>query len=98
MSFPVCMTDPYPESIVGRWMGERDMSYPNESPGDQHIELDRALSRAVDAARRGDLETLEVELRSLPFAVAQLSTKLRAIARAVQAHPSFTARQATEAG
>jgi hypothetical protein len=58
------------------------------------MDLGDSLGKAVLAARRGDLDGLEVELarlRSLPAdSIGGVGTRLRAIARAVQAHPSFS--------
>ncbi len=58
------------------------------------MDLSDSLGKAFQAARRGDLDGLEVELarlRSLPTeSVGSIGTRLRAIARAVRAHPSFS--------
>jgi hypothetical protein len=58
------------------------------------MDLGDSLGKAVLAARRGDLDGLEVELarlRSLPAdSIGSVGTRLRAIARAVRAHPSFS--------
>jgi hypothetical protein len=57
------------------------------------MDLGDSLGRAVDAARNGDLDALEVELarlRRLPTeSIGTIGTRLRAMARAVRAHPSF---------
>jgi hypothetical protein len=64
------------------------------------MDLADQLSKAVLAARRGDLESLEIELariRSLGESVVGLGARLRAMARSARAHPSFNARPKAEA-
>jgi hypothetical protein len=57
------------------------------------MDLGDLLESAVRAARRGDLDALEVELarlRTTPLeTVGSMSLRLRAMARSVRAHPSF---------
>jgi hypothetical protein len=58
------------------------------------MDLGDSLAKALLAARRGDLEGLEVELarlRSLPTeSVGSIGTRLRTMAGSVRAHPSFS--------
>jgi hypothetical protein len=58
------------------------------------MDLGDALDKALQAARRGDLDGLEVELaclRSLPTeSLGGIGTRLRALARSVRCHPSFS--------
>ena len=65
------------------------------------MDLGDVVGRALQAARRGDLDGLEVELarlRSLPAeSVGSVGTKLRGMARAVRAHPSFNSSAHAEA-
>jgi hypothetical protein len=57
------------------------------------VDLGEFVGRAVSAAKLGDLDLLEVELRRLRELdlqnVASFSTGLRALARSVRAHPSY---------
>jgi hypothetical protein len=72
------------------------------STDDRMIDLNASLSRAVTAARRGDVDGLEFELtrlrRSRAAAVGMIGTQLRGIARAARAHPSFRSAPAAQAG
>ena len=65
------------------------------------MDLGDVVGKALQAARRGDLDGLEVELaqlRSLPAeSVGTIGTRLRAMARAVRAHPSFSSGAHAEA-
>ena len=58
------------------------------------VDLGDSLGKALQAARHGDLDGLEVELarlRALPTeSVGSIGTRLRAMARSVRAHPSFS--------
>ena len=66
------------------------------------MDLSECLRRAVRAARRGDVDSLEVELsnlRTLPAeAVVGLRVQLRGVARSVRAHPSYKSAPAAQAG
>jgi len=59
------------------------------------MDLGKAVQKAVSAARRGDLEGLEIELaqlRAMPAdSVVGLNTRLRAMAASVRSHPSYSA-------
>jgi len=65
------------------------------------MDLGDSLGKAVAAARRGDVDALEVELtrlRSMPAeSIGSIGTRLHAMARAVRAHPSFSANARAEA-
>jgi hypothetical protein len=65
------------------------------------MDLGDSLGRAVQAARCGDLDGLELELarlRAMPTeSVGSIGTRLRAMARSVRAHPSFTGQAHAEA-
>lgn len=65
------------------------------------MDLGDSLGKALQAARHGDLERLEIELahlRRLPTeSVGSIGTRLRAMARAVRAHPSFQSTAHAEA-
>jgi hypothetical protein len=65
------------------------------------MDLGDSLGRAFQAARRGDLETLEIELvrlRSLPEeSIIGIDARLRAIARAARSHPSYNRQPRAEA-
>lgn len=58
------------------------------------MDLGESLGKALEAARRGDLDGLEVELahlRSVPTeSIGNIGARLRAMARTVRAHPSFS--------
>jgi hypothetical protein len=57
------------------------------------MDLGRALGKAFRAARRGDVEGLEIELAHLKALsvenVVGLDSRLRAMARSARAHPSY---------
>lgn len=57
------------------------------------MDLSDSLGRAVQAARRGDVDGLELELarlRALPAeSVVGLDTRLRAMVRSARSHPSY---------
>ena len=57
------------------------------------MDLGDCMGKALNAARSGDLESLEVELtrlRSMPTeSLGSIGTRLRAMARSVRSHPSF---------
>jgi hypothetical protein len=65
------------------------------------MDLGDCMGKALLAACRGDLDGLEVELarlRSLPAeSVGGIGTRLRAIARAVRSHPSFSSEAHAQA-
>jgi hypothetical protein len=65
------------------------------------MDLGESLGKALQAARRGDLDGLEVELsclRALPTeSVGSIGTRLRAMARSVRSHPSFSAEAHAQA-
>ena len=65
------------------------------------MDLGESLGKALQAARRGDLDGLEVELarlRSLPTeSIGTIGTRLRAMARSVRAHPSFSGEARAQA-
>lgn len=65
------------------------------------MDLGDSLGKALQAARHGDLDALEIELallRRLPTeSVGSIAMRLRAIARAVRAHPSFASTAHAEA-
>jgi hypothetical protein len=58
------------------------------------MDLNEAVGKALEAARRGDLAALEgqlVQLRALPDAsVNGIGARFRALAQAVRSHPSFS--------
>lgn len=58
-------------------------------------DLGESLGRAVSAARRGDVDSLERELSRLrrlsSVSAGTISTTLRRIAMSVRAHPCFRA-------
>jgi hypothetical protein len=58
------------------------------------MDLSGSLEKALHAARHGDLDGLELELvrlRAMPTeSVGSIGTRLRAMARSVRAHPSFS--------
>jgi hypothetical protein len=59
------------------------------------MDLGKAVEKAVSAARRGDLEALEIalaQLRTMPAeSVVGLNTRLRAMVASVRSHPSYRA-------
>jgi hypothetical protein len=65
------------------------------------MDLGDSLGKALQAARRGDLDGLEIELtrlRAMPAeSVGSIGTKLRAMACAVRAHPSFSSQPHAQA-
>jgi hypothetical protein len=65
------------------------------------MDLGDSLGKALQAARRGDLDGLEVELarlRSVPTdSIGSIGTRLRGMARAVRAHPSFSGETRAQA-
>lgn len=66
------------------------------------MDLSASISDAVEAARRGDVDTLERELARLRAlnadSVGGFGTRLRAMARAVQQHPSYKVPPAAQTG
>lgn len=66
--------------------------------GEGTMDLSGSIGQAVEAARRGDVRALEAELARLNTlsseSVGGLGVRLRAMARCVQDHPSFS-REAT---
>lgn len=70
--------------------------------GEDRMDLSASMGRAVDAARRGDLDGLEAELAKLhrlnSDSVGEMGTRLRSMARSVQAHPSFKQTPAARTG
>ncbi len=66
------------------------------------IDLGASLGRALSAARRGDVDGLEFELsrlrRSRAAGVGMIGTRLRGIASAARAHPSFREGPVAQAG
>ena len=66
------------------------------------MDLSECMKRAVRAARRGDLDSLEVELsnlRALPAeTVVGLRAQLRGVAQSVRSHPSFKPVTVAQAG
>lgn len=70
--------------------------------GEETMDLSASMGRAVEAARRGDLDGLESELATLrrlnSDSVGEMGTRLRAMARSVQAHPSFKQTPAARTG
>jgi hypothetical protein len=67
-----------------------------------HMEQHEAVGRALQAARRGDLDAIEIELTYMtglpPEAIVGLRVKLRGLARSVRSHPSYRAEPAQQAG
>jgi hypothetical protein len=72
------------------------------SEGDGAMDLGATLRDAVQAAQRGDVDALELELALLrhldSHKVGEIGTRLRTMARCVQAHPAFKARPAAQTG
>lgn len=70
--------------------------------GEETMDLSASISDAVQAARRGDVDALELELARLHTLNGDggggLGTRLRAMARSVQAHPSYRASPAAQTG
>lgn len=66
------------------------------------MDLSASIGQAVEAARRGDLDGLETVLARLrrldSDGVGEMGTRLRAMARCVQAHPSYTTSRAAQTG
>jgi predicted short-subunit dehydrogenase-like oxidoreductase (DUF2520 family) len=66
------------------------------------MDLSASIGKAVEAARRGDLDGLEAELARLhrlnSDSVGEMGTRLRAMARSVRAHPSYKAFPAARTG
>lgn len=66
------------------------------------MDVNETLGRALNAAKRGDVDAVEVEisrLQQLPAeAVVGLRVKLRGIARSVRSHPSYQAAPERRAG
>lgn len=64
--------------------------------------LRTSLRDAVRAAQRGDIDALELELALVrhidPEKVGEIGTKLRTMARSVQAHPAYKPRPAAQTG
>jgi hypothetical protein len=65
------------------------------------MDLGDVVGRALQAARCGDLDGLEIELarlRALPTeSIGSIGTRLRGMARAVRAHPSYGSEARAEA-
>lgn len=65
------------------------------------MDLSKALARAVQAAKHGDLDGLEVELNRLrtvhPDSAGTIGLRLRTLASCVREHPSYQATQRAEA-
>jgi hypothetical protein len=65
------------------------------------MDLTKALSRAVEAAKTGDLDSLEIELGRLrsvhPDSASTLGLRLRALATCVREHPSYQRDRRAEA-
>jgi hypothetical protein len=70
--------------------------------GEETMDLSASIGDAVQAARRGDVDALERELVRLHSlnadSVGGLGTRLRAMARSAQAHPSYKASPAAQTG
>lgn len=70
--------------------------------GDETVDLSASIGKAVEAARKGDLDSLESELARLhrlnSDSVGEMGTRLRAMARSVQAHPSYKTSPAAQTG
>jgi hypothetical protein len=70
--------------------------------GEDTMDLSASIGQAVEAARRGDTDALETELARLrrlnADSVGEMGTRLRAMARSVQDHPSFKAPPAAQTG
>lgn len=66
------------------------------------MDLSASIGQAVEAARRGDLDGLEAELARLrrlnADSVGEMGTRLRAMARSVQDHPSYRPSPAAKTG
>ena len=66
------------------------------------MELNERLGRALQAAKQGDVDGVDIEisrLHDLPAeAVVGLRVKLRGIARSVRSHPSYQAAEQRQAG
>jgi len=69
---------------------------------EETMDLSASMGHAIEAARRGDLDGLESELARLRHlnaeSVGEMGTRLRAMARCVQAHPSYRAAPAAKTG
>lgn len=65
------------------------------------MDLSIEMGKAIEAARRGDVETLErelVELRRVSTdGIERLAERLRVMARCVHAHPSYSGEGRAEA-
>lgn len=70
--------------------------------GEGTMDLSASIGQAVEAARRGDVGALETELARLNTlssdSVGGLGMRLRAMARSVQDHPSFSRPPAAQTG
>jgi hypothetical protein len=70
--------------------------------GEETMDLSASIGKAVEAARRGDLDSLESELARLrrlnADSVGEMGTRLRAMARSVQCHPSYKPTPAAQTG
>ncbi len=70
--------------------------------GEETMDLSASIGDAVQAARRGDVDALERELARLHTlnadSVGGLGTRLRAMARSVQSHPSYKSAPAAQTG
>ena len=70
--------------------------------GEDTMDLSASIGQAVEAARRGDLDALEAELARLrrlnTDSVGEMGTRLRAMARSVQAHPAYKPSPAAKTG
>jgi hypothetical protein len=70
--------------------------------GEETMDLSASIGHAVEAARRGDLDALESELARLHRlngdGVGEMGTRLRAMARSVQCHPSYKAAPSAKTG
>ena len=89
---------PYPKRC-----GRRQQGTGLAADGEESMDLSASISDAVQAARRGDVDALEQELARLRTTlnadgVGGLGTRLRAMARSVQAHPSYKASPAAQTG
>jgi predicted short-subunit dehydrogenase-like oxidoreductase (DUF2520 family) len=69
---------------------------------EESMDLSASIGQAVEAARRGDIDALEAELAKLrrlnADSVGEMGTRLRAMARSVQDHPSYKASPAARTG
>jgi hypothetical protein len=70
--------------------------------GEESVDLSASIGQAVSAARCGDLDGLEAELAKLrrlnADSVGDMGTRLRAMARCAQAHPSYRPKPSAQTG